>query len=73
MFDPALGTVTGQVDFASAEDVDAIVASASAAWRSWRSATLSRRSRVLFDFRAALLRRREEIAAAITAEHGKVL
>jgi malonate-semialdehyde dehydrogenase (acetylating)/methylmalonate-semialdehyde dehydrogenase len=73
VFDPALGAVTGQVDFASTEDVDAIVASASAAWRSWRSTTLSRRSRVLFDFRTALLRRREQIAAAITAEHGKVL
>jgi malonate-semialdehyde dehydrogenase (acetylating)/methylmalonate-semialdehyde dehydrogenase len=73
VFDPALGTVTGHVDFASEDDVDAAVASASAAWRSWRSTTLSRRARVLFDFRAALLRRREEIAAAITAEHGKVL
>jgi malonate-semialdehyde dehydrogenase (acetylating) / methylmalonate-semialdehyde dehydrogenase len=73
VFDPALGAVTGQVDFASTDDVDAIVASASAAWRSWRSTTLSRRSRVLFDFRAALLRRRAEIGAAITAEHGKVL
>jgi malonate-semialdehyde dehydrogenase (acetylating)/methylmalonate-semialdehyde dehydrogenase len=73
VFDPALGTVTGHVDFASEDDVDAAVAAASAAWRSWRSATLSRRSRILFDFRAALLRRREEIVATITAEHGKVL
>ncbi|HTU76433.1 MAG TPA: CoA-acylating methylmalonate-semialdehyde dehydrogenase [Trebonia sp.] len=73
VFDPALGTVAGHVDFATPDDVDAAVAAASAAWQSWRSATLSRRSRVLFDFRAALLRRREEIVAAITAEHGKVL
>jgi malonate-semialdehyde dehydrogenase (acetylating)/methylmalonate-semialdehyde dehydrogenase len=73
IFDPALGTVSGHVDFASEADVDTAVTAASAAWRSWRSATLSRRSRVLFDFRAALLRRREEITAAITAEHGKVL
>ena len=73
IYDPATGTIAGHVDFASAEDVDAVGASASAAWRSWRSTTLSRRARVLFDFRAALLRHREEIAAAITAEHGKVL
>jgi malonate-semialdehyde dehydrogenase (acetylating) / methylmalonate-semialdehyde dehydrogenase len=73
VFDPALGTVSGHVDFASEADVDAAVAAASAAWTSWRSATLARRSRVLFDFRSALLRRREEITAAITAEHGKVL
>jgi malonate-semialdehyde dehydrogenase (acetylating) / methylmalonate-semialdehyde dehydrogenase len=73
VFDPALGTVTAHVDFASEEDVDTAVATATAAWSAWRSATLSRRSRVLFDFRTALLRRREEIAAVITAEHGKVL
>jgi malonate-semialdehyde dehydrogenase (acetylating) / methylmalonate-semialdehyde dehydrogenase len=73
VFDPALGTVTGRVDLASEADVDAAVAAAGAAWRSWRGATLARRSRVLFDFRAALLRRRAEITAAVTAEHGKVL
>jgi malonate-semialdehyde dehydrogenase (acetylating) / methylmalonate-semialdehyde dehydrogenase len=73
VFDPALGTVTGHVDFASETDVDAAVDAAANAWRTWRSATLARRARVLFDFRAALLRRRAEIAAAITAEHGKVL
>jgi len=73
VFDPALGAVSGHVDFADAADVDAAVEAAANAWRSWRSATLARRARVLFDFRSALLRRREEIAAAITAEHGKVL
>jgi len=73
VFDPALGTVTGHVDFAAEDDVDAAVAAAGAAWRSWRSSTLSRRARVMFDFRAALLRRRSELAAVITAEHGKVL
>ena len=35
--------------------------------------SLSRRTGVLFAFREALHRRREEVAAAITAEHGKVL
>jgi malonate-semialdehyde dehydrogenase (acetylating) / methylmalonate-semialdehyde dehydrogenase len=73
VFDPALGRVTGHVDFASSDDVDTAVAAAGAAWRTWRSATLSRRAGVLFDFRAALLRRRGELAATITSEHGKVL
>jgi malonate-semialdehyde dehydrogenase (acetylating) / methylmalonate-semialdehyde dehydrogenase len=73
VYDPATGQVSGRVDFASADDIDTAVAAASTAWRSWRSSTLSRRSRVLFDFRTALLRRREEVAAIITAEHGKVL
>jgi malonate-semialdehyde dehydrogenase (acetylating)/methylmalonate-semialdehyde dehydrogenase len=73
VYDPATGQVTGQVDFATAAEVDAAVAAASTAWDGWRSAPLSRRSRVLFDFRTALVRRREEIAATITSEHGKVL
>jgi malonate-semialdehyde dehydrogenase (acetylating) / methylmalonate-semialdehyde dehydrogenase len=73
VYDPAVGQVTGRVDFASSDDVDAAVAAASAAWRTWRSTTLSHRTRVLFDFRTALLRHREELAAVITAEHGKVL
>ena len=73
IFDPATGAVTGHVDFASKEDVDTAVAAASAAWRTWRSATLSRRAGILFDFRAALLRRRKEFAFPITSEHGKVL
>src|SRR6266567_5571658 len=73
IYDPATGAVTGHVDFASEEDVDSAVAAANAAWRTWRSATLSRRASILFDFRTALLRRRGELAAAITSEHGKVL
>jgi malonate-semialdehyde dehydrogenase (acetylating)/methylmalonate-semialdehyde dehydrogenase len=73
VFDPALGTVSGHVDFASSGDVDAAVASASAAWRGWGSTTLSRRAGVLFNLRTALLRRRGEVVAAITSEHGKVL
>jgi malonate-semialdehyde dehydrogenase (acetylating)/methylmalonate-semialdehyde dehydrogenase len=73
VYDPALGTVSGHVDFAEAAEVDAAVGAASAAWQTWRSSTLSRRSRILFDLRTALLRRRAEITAAITAEHGKVL
>ena len=39
----------------------------------WAAASLSRRTSVLFAFREALQRRRGEVAAAITAEHGKVL
>jgi malonate-semialdehyde dehydrogenase (acetylating)/methylmalonate-semialdehyde dehydrogenase len=73
VYDPATGQVASRVDFASEDDVDTAVAAAGAAWRTWRSTTLAHRARVLFDFRTALLRRRGELAAAITSEHGKVL
>ncbi|MBU2073371.1 MAG: CoA-acylating methylmalonate-semialdehyde dehydrogenase, partial [Actinobacteria bacterium] len=57
----------------SAEEVDAVVREARVAGRAWAEASLSRRTSVLFAFREALVRRRHDIAAAITAEHGKVL
>ena len=39
----------------------------------WRDASLAKRTSVLFAFRELLHARRDELAAAITAEHGKVL
>jgi len=71
--DPATGRVAAQVAFASGEEVATVVADAVAAGREWAATSLTRRTAVLFGFREALVRRREEIAAAITAEHGKVL
>ncbi|SDO91528.1 CoA-acylating methylmalonate-semialdehyde dehydrogenase [Actinacidiphila guanduensis] len=70
---PATGEQTGAVDLASADLVGAAVVSAKAAWRQWRDVSLARRSQVLFAFRELLYARREEIAALVTAEHGKVL
>jgi malonate-semialdehyde dehydrogenase (acetylating)/methylmalonate-semialdehyde dehydrogenase len=73
VYDPATGRVARQVAFASGADVDLVVADAVAAGREWAAASLSRRTAVLFAFREALHRRRDDVAAAITAEHGKVL
>ncbi|HEY7010386.1 MAG TPA: CoA-acylating methylmalonate-semialdehyde dehydrogenase [Jatrophihabitantaceae bacterium] len=70
---PATGLVTGEVDLASAEEVGAAVASATAAAREWRHASLSRRAAVLFAFRELLHDNADELAKIITAEHGKVL
>jgi malonate-semialdehyde dehydrogenase (acetylating) / methylmalonate-semialdehyde dehydrogenase len=73
VFDPATGEVTGKVDFADVATVDQAVASAASAAEAWARSSLSVRSRVLFRFRELLDARKEEVAAAITAEHGKVL
>src|SRR5690242_6914185 len=54
VFNPASGEQTGAVALASAGEVGAAVASAVAAARSWRSASLSRRAAVLFAFRELL-------------------
>ncbi len=71
--DPATGRVSARVAFATGDDVGTVVTGAAEAGREWAAASLSRRTSVLFAFREALHRRREEVAAAITAEHGKVL
>ncbi|MCG7523614.1 CoA-acylating methylmalonate-semialdehyde dehydrogenase [Streptomyces sp. OfavH-34-F] len=70
---PATGELTARVDLASAALVDAAVTSAETAWREWRAQSLAKRVRVLFAFRELLNARKREIAALITAEHGKVL
>jgi malonate-semialdehyde dehydrogenase (acetylating) / methylmalonate-semialdehyde dehydrogenase len=71
--DPATGRVTGRVDLASASDVDAAVAAAADAFEQWRHTSLSRRTAILFAFREQVAAHVDDIAAAITAEHGKVL
>ena len=71
--DPATGRVTGAVPLGTAADVDAAVAAALAAFPAWRDTALSRRAQVLFAFRELLNARKEDLAAILTAEHGKVL
>ena len=73
VYDPATGVQQAQVLLASAADVDDAVASAVAAAAAWRTSSLSTRQKVMFAARELILRRSDEIAAAITAEHGKVL
>ena len=73
VFDPATGSVTRRVAFASAAEVDAAVANAQAAFREFRGVSLTRRTQVLFAFRELLNARKDDLAAIITSEHGKVL
>ena len=74
VYNPATGEQTGDLDLASRELVDEVVAVAKGAWESeWRDASLARRTQVLFAFRELLNARKDDIAALITAEHGKVL
>ncbi len=72
VFDPATGHVAREVDFASAEEVDLAVRTAAEAFPGWRATSLSRRTEVLFRFRNLVDQHRGDIAALLTAEHGKV-
>jgi malonate-semialdehyde dehydrogenase (acetylating)/methylmalonate-semialdehyde dehydrogenase len=73
VYNPATGLQSGEVELASAAEVSAAVSSAKEAAREWRSASLSRRSGVLFAFREVLHAGADDLAKIITAEHGKVL
>jgi len=73
VFDPATGAETGRVALADAADVRAAVAAAKAAQPAWGATTPLRRARILNRFLTILEARVDELAAAITAEHGKVL
>ncbi|MGH8964631.1 MAG: CoA-acylating methylmalonate-semialdehyde dehydrogenase, partial [Actinomycetes bacterium] len=73
VYNPATGRQTGEVELAGAAETDTAVASARTAATAWRQASLSTRSAVLFRFRELLHERSDELAAIITAEHGKVL
>jgi malonate-semialdehyde dehydrogenase (acetylating)/methylmalonate-semialdehyde dehydrogenase len=73
VYDPARGVQTGDVAFASAAEVDAALKVAVAAAADWRESPLSRRSAAMFRLRELVDARRDDLAAIITSEHGKVL
>jgi malonate-semialdehyde dehydrogenase (acetylating)/methylmalonate-semialdehyde dehydrogenase len=72
VYNPATGQVAREVDFASAEEVDAAVRVAREAFKGWRATSLSRRTEIMFRMRNLIDEHRREIAAFLTAEHGKV-
>ena len=73
IFNPATGEVTARVCFATPAVLDEAVACATKAGSEWGKTSLTKRVQVLFAFREILNARKEEVAALITAEHGKVL
>jgi malonate-semialdehyde dehydrogenase (acetylating)/methylmalonate-semialdehyde dehydrogenase len=73
VYDPARGVQTAEVAFASAADVDHAVKVAHEASADWGRSPLSTRAGLLFRLRDLLDTHRDELAAIVTREHGKVL
>ena len=71
--DPVTGEIQAEVELANRDDVDFIVAAATAAAASWGETSLSRRARVLFAFRELMEAAADDLARIIASEHGKVL
>ncbi len=73
VYNPATGEQTGEVDFASVEEIDAAVQAAKRAFASWRAFSLSRRTELFFRIRELVHDHSEDLARFLTLEHGKVL
>jgi malonate-semialdehyde dehydrogenase (acetylating) / methylmalonate-semialdehyde dehydrogenase len=73
VYNPATGEQSGEVDFASVDDVDAAVQAAKRAFASWRTVSLSRRTDLFFRIRELVHEHAEDIGRILTLEHGKVL
>ncbi|MET0888483.1 MAG: CoA-acylating methylmalonate-semialdehyde dehydrogenase [Mycetocola sp.] len=73
VYDPAFGTVAKEVVLCDATDAEEAIAAAARAFPGWSETSMARRQSVLFRFRDLLAARKGELAAIITAEHGKVL
>ena len=69
---PATGGVTGRVALANRAEVNQAVAAAHTAFPAWADTPPLRRARVMFKFLELLNQHKDELAAMITSEHGKV-
>jgi len=71
VYNPATGETEKTVALASAEEVDRAVTAAKTAWATWSKTPALRRARILDRFKMILWERTDQLAEAISAEHGK--
>lgn len=70
---PATQEIVATVPFATADEVNAAVASAKAAFPNWRNTSLSARMRIMLKYQQLIRENIRPIAELITREHGKTL
>ncbi len=73
IYNPATGEVASHAPVADDALIDEVVALARQSFNSWRLSSLSSRTNILFTFRQLLARHADELAALLTAEHGKTI
>src|SRR5690625_5197270 len=72
VYNPATGEVARQLVLGTTQDVDNAVAAAKAAAPGWADTSPLRRARIMFKFLELMHKHTDELAAILTAEHGKV-
>jgi len=73
VYNPATGRQQHEVVLAEPADVDAAVAAAKEAFGSWSQASLSARTKIMFNFRELVNANVQQLAELVSDEHGKVL
>lgn len=70
---PATQDVLAQVPFATSTEVDAAVAAAKEAFKTWRKTPIGTRARIFLKYQQLVREHMKELAALLTAEQGKTL
>ncbi len=73
VFNPATGEIQAQLNNATVADVEAAISAAQAAFGEWSTTPALRRARIMFKFKALLDERANDLAKAISLEHGKTI
>jgi malonate-semialdehyde dehydrogenase (acetylating) / methylmalonate-semialdehyde dehydrogenase len=73
VINPATQEVLAQVPFATDEELDAAVASAKKAFKTWKSTPLAARARIMLKLQALVREHMSRIAQTLSAEQGKTL
>ncbi|WP_374628224.1 CoA-acylating methylmalonate-semialdehyde dehydrogenase [Pannonibacter indicus] len=71
VFNPATGEQVAELGLSNAADVAGAIAAAKAAFPAWRDTPPLKRARFMFRFKELLTANADNIARAISAEHGK--
>ena len=70
---PATQQVLARVPFATAAEMDAAVAAAKEAFKTWRKTPIGARARIFLKYQQLIRDNIKELAALLTAEQGKTL
>ena len=73
VYNPATGEAQREVAFATTTLANEAIAAAAAALPAWRATSLTKRTDIFFKLRMLLQERKDDLAAIVTSEHGKVL
>ncbi len=73
VYNPATGAQSAEVGLADTAEVAAAVQAAADAAEGWRATSLAQRTKLMYKFRNLVDAHIDDIAAKVTAEHGKVL